>query len=221
MNIVVVGGGTPEKFGNDFVLRARSQGHRVLVISHQQYQDPDLIVADFGQLQSVVDAFKTITNSVDNIDLLLYNSNCPSYPNKVDDFKSTAIVNEKRYSDVLRIHAMIPHAVTVECSKKMQTGSRVVYMTSWSALNFKSSEWADNVGYAGGKAYQTRLMMAFAKYNDRGLTCSAVYPHFDYSDKTKYQGVFDQVYNYIITHDKTYNGKIVGISDPNKINIFN
>ncbi len=221
MNIVVVGGGQPGKFGNDVVLRARSQGHRVLVISHQPYQDPDLAVADFGQVASVIDAFKTVTAGIDTVDLMLYNSNCASYPNKTADFNSTAIVNEERYFDALRIHAVIPHAVTVECSKKMQAGGRVVYMSSWSALNFKNSDWADNVGYAGGKAYQTRLMMAFAKHNDRGLICSAVYPHFDYADKEKYQGVFDQVYNYMTTHDKSYNGKIVGISDANKINIFN
>jgi nucleoside-diphosphate-sugar epimerase len=55
MNIVVIGGGKPGKFGNDFCNRARSEGHDVYVISHKDYgtNDPKHIVADFDNPTSI------------------------------------------------------------------------------------------------------------------------------------------------------------------------
>ena len=41
MNIVVIGGGKPERFGNDFCNRARADGHDVYVISHKDYGTND------------------------------------------------------------------------------------------------------------------------------------------------------------------------------------
>ena len=41
MNIVVFGGGEPGKFGNDFCLLARQQGHNVFILSHRDYATGD------------------------------------------------------------------------------------------------------------------------------------------------------------------------------------
>jgi hypothetical protein len=223
MNIIVVGGATPKKFGNDFVNLARSHGHRVMVIAHEDpgYSDSDMQIADFSQVSSVIDALNNVTAGVDNIDIMLYNSNKPSYPRRPKDYSSLGSVNEQEYVSSLMIHAIIPHALGIECQKKMSAGSKLVFMSSWSALDFKNSFGTDNVGYTGGKAFQTRLMTAFAHHNDKDILCTAIYPHFDYSNLEHYKGVANKVYDYIISFGKEFNGKIVGISNPDKLNILN
>jgi hypothetical protein len=51
MNIVVIGGGEPGKFGNDFCIRAKREGHNVFILSHQDYstQDPQHYYTDFSE----------------------------------------------------------------------------------------------------------------------------------------------------------------------------
>jgi hypothetical protein len=223
MNILVVGGATPGKFGNDFVNQARSQGHRVLVIAHADpgYHDSDLQVANFNQVSSVTEAFGKLTADVDNIGIMLYNSNKPSYPRRPQDYSSQGTVDEQEYFSSLMLHAVIPHALGIECQKKMSAGGKLVFMSSWSALDFKNNLGTDNVGYTGGKAFQTRLMTAFAHHNDRGLLCSAIYPHFDYANPEHYTKVANKVYEFIITFGREHHGKIVGISNPDRLNVLN
>ena len=215
MNIVVVGGGKPGKFGNDFCNRARSEGHDVYVISHKDYgtNDPKHIVADFDNVNDFLDKFKNLTNHLEKIDLLLYNSNAHSYPGRPDELQSTGSVSTEKWEKALRFHVVIPHAISLEALKKMTKGSGIVFMTSGMSYDLSRKDWTANVGYAGFKGMQNHLMIGLAKNNDKGAIVTCLSPHFPYDNAEKYSMVLNHAYNYITTLTEESNGKIRGIWD--------
>jgi hypothetical protein len=117
MNIIVVGGGTTNRFGNDFVVRAKTEGHTVRVLSHRSSKDSNT-TTNFLNLEETVSKFKSITEELPVIDILIYNSN---YKGHLDDkklFTSQAILKEKLYLYGFYVHAIVPHALSVESLKK-------------------------------------------------------------------------------------------------------
>jgi len=215
MNIVVIGGGSPGKFGNDFCNRARSEGHDVYVISHKDYgtNDPKHVVADFSNEDNVKQTFLNLTKDLEKIDLFLYNSNACHYPGRPDELQSTAIISKTKWVEALTMHVVIPHILAIASLKKMTTGSGIVFMTSGMSYDLKRKEWTSNVGYAGLKGVQNHLMIGLAHDNDKGAIATCVSPHFPYDNAENYNMVFNHVYNYITTLTEESNGKIRGIWD--------
>jgi hypothetical protein len=215
MNIVVIGGGKPGKFGNDFCNRARNEGHNVYVISHKDYgtNDPKHVVAPFNNVVDFLEAFKNLTKDLDTIDILLYNSNAHSYPGRPDELQSTGNVSPEKWIQALTLNVIIPHAVSLEALKKMSKGSGIVFMTSGMSYDLKRKEWTANVGYAGLKGVQNHLMIGLANHNDKGAVVTCVSPHFPYDNAEKYSMVLNHTYNYITSLTEESNGKIRGIWD--------
>jgi hypothetical protein len=215
MNIVVIGGGKPGKFGNDFCNRARSEGHDVYVISHKDYgtNDPKHIVADFSSEVSIKQSFLSLTKDLEKIDLFLYNSNAHHYPGRPDELQSTATISKEKWVEALTMHVVIPHVLAIESLKKMTAGCGIVFMTSGMSYDLKRKEWTSNVGYAGLKGMQNHLMIGLAHNNDKGAIATCVSPHFPYDNAENYSMVFNHVYNYITTLTEESNGKIRGIWD--------
>lgn len=215
MNIVVIGGGKPGKFGNDFCNRARNEGHDVYVISHKDYgtNDPKHIVADFNDSVKFLDSFKKLTEQLDNIDILLYNSNAHSYPGRPDELQSTGSVSDDKWVKALTFNVIIPHSISLEALKKMNKGSSIVFMTSGMSYDLSRKDWTANVGYAGFKGMQNHLMIGLAYHNDKGAIVTCISPHFPYDNAEKYSMVFGHAYNYITTLTEESNGKIRGIWD--------
>ena len=87
MNIVVVGGGTRGKFGNDFVVRARNEGHNVVIISHKSNNTNDQFqfITDYSSVEAVVETFTEATKNFDKIDIMIYNVNVGAYPSFGDN----------------------------------------------------------------------------------------------------------------------------------------
>lgn len=215
MNIVVIGGGKPGKFGNDFCNRARSEGHDVYVISHKDYgtNDPKHIVADFSNEDNIRQSFVTLTKDLDKIDLFLYNSNAHHYPGRPDELQSTATISKEKWVEAFTMHVIIPHVLAIESLKKMTTGCGIVFMTSGMSYDLKRKEWTSNVGYAGLKGMQNHLMIGLAHNNDKGAIATCVSPHFPYEDAEKYSMIFNHTYDYITSLTEESNGKIRGIWD--------
>jgi NAD(P)-dependent dehydrogenase (short-subunit alcohol dehydrogenase family) len=210
MNIVVFGGGEPGKFGNDFCLRARQQGHNVFILSHRDYAtgDPQHAHVDCNDRQLVVEAFNRLTQSIDHIDIFVYNGKMNGYPSDLNEFTSNAKVSSFSWHSNLYITVILAHVLSVEALKKMSAGSKIVFLTTRMALEFERTDYTEYAGYAGIKAAQTHLMIALAHHNDRGAFVSSVSPHFQYDNRPKYESVFRRVYDYILGFDQTQNGKI-------------
>jgi NAD(P)-dependent dehydrogenase (short-subunit alcohol dehydrogenase family) len=210
MNIVVFGGGEPGKFGNDFCNLARSQGHNVFILSHRDYAtgDPQHAHVDCNDRHLVVKALNRLTQSIDHIDIFVYNGRMDGYPSEPQNFTSNAMVSTQAWNNNLYITVILAHVLSVEVLKKMSAGSKIVFLTTRMALEFERTEYTEYAGYAGIKAAQTHLMISLAHHNDRGAFVSSVSPHFQYDNRPKYEVVFRRVYDYILEFDQTQNGKI-------------
>lgn len=210
MNIVVFGGGEPGKFGNDFCNLAQQQGHNVFILSHRDYAtgDPQHAHVDCNQRELVVEAFNRLTQSINNIDIFLYNGRMDGYPGNIEDFKSTANVSSQAWNNNLYITVILAHVLSIEALKKMSAGSKIVFLTTGMAVKFDRTDYTEMAGYAGIKAAQTHLMISLAHHNDRAAIACSISPHFPYEDRTAYNIVFRKVYDYILEFDQTQNGKI-------------
>lgn len=207
-NCIVVGGGEQNKFGNDLVRRLREEGNRVYTISHKHYDDPLSATANFSSIDDVVAKFKEVSESMDTIDLLVYNTNPIGYPNTTDSYTSTAKVNPKLYYHGFNIHVVLPHMIVVEALKKMNENSKIVFMVTECIFQKERTEFTDKVGYYGGKAYQHQLMLALSNYNDKNAIVTSVSPYFDYNDRKKYTECFSEVYDYILNCDESSRGTV-------------
>ena len=221
MNIVVIGGGEPGKFGNDFCKRARSEGHTVFILSHRDYhnQDPLHHHADFTKPDAVVDAFNKLTENIDQIDLFVFNTNKGGGPGHLSDFKSTASINIDSYNTGIYYTVILPHLLTIEAFKKMSTGSRFVFLSTRMALEYKRTMYTEMAAYAGTKAYQIHLMIALSNHNDKGVIGTTVCPHFPYDEPDNYKKVFDMTYTYILNFKK--NANVEFIAHFENFHIFN
>lgn len=215
MNIVVFGGGEPDKFGSDFCNLAREQGHDVFVLSHKDYAtgDPNHAHTDINERQYVVEAFNQLTQSIDHIDIFLYNGHMDGYPSYPDHFKSTAHVSSELWYNNLYLTCILAHVLSIEALKKMSQNSKIVFLTTGMATDFERTDYTSMAGYAGIKAAQNHLMIALAHHNDRGALVSSISPHFPYEDRPAYAKVLASVYANILEFDSTQNGKIKVIHD--------
>ena len=214
MNVVIIGGGAPNKFGNDLALRMRNDGHNVYIVSHRDYNTghPHDIKANFNTTQGVVDAFNTVTKDVNIIDMILFNSNAGSYPCDENSFTSTSVVDLKRWEENIRLACHIPHVLGVEALKRMNENSKIIFMISYMAVLFNRKEYTSYAGYAGNKAMQAHMMRAFAEHNDKGAIATAIAPHFTYDNPEIYKQTFEVVYNYIINSTIKDTSKIMYVN---------
>ncbi len=205
MNIVVVGGGTFGRFGNNFVRQAKADGHVVRVLSHRTNDDTDATLT-FLTAEDAVTKFNSITQDLDTIDVLLYNSTYKGYPDDPSTFTSNGKIKDKVYVHGFYVHVIIPHALSIEALKKMTADSKILFMTTDVIYDRERNNNLYKLAYYGGKAYQHQLMLALAEHNDKQATVSSISPMFDYEDKTNYDRTFDVVYKHIF--GPTQNGKV-------------
>jgi NAD(P)-dependent dehydrogenase (short-subunit alcohol dehydrogenase family) len=212
MNIVVIGGGEPGKFGHDFCSQARAHGHNVCVLSHKKYDTCDSrhMYADFADPDNVRSKFLELTAPLDQIDLFVYCTNNGAYPDKVTSLASTGHVDRNAWQYSMDVHVVIPHMLSLEALKKMNESCAIVYMTTGLSYDFsnKTYEYSKYVGYAGLKGAQNHLMIGLADHNDKGAIVTSVASHFMYDQPARYRIIFDQVYEYMTTLTKANTGKI-------------
>jgi hypothetical protein len=205
MNIVIVGGGTPGHFGNDFVNRAKLEGHAVRVLSHRTSKDTNERI-NFLDVEGAVSKFKCVTEDFNKIDILLYNSVYKGIPDSDVHFTSKGTFSEKLYVYGFYVNVIVPHRLSVEALKKMDNNSKILFMTTDVIYDREREENLCKLSYYGGKAYQHQLMLALADCNDKSATVSSISPYFNYEDKAEYKKAFEEVYAHIFS--KTKNGKV-------------
>ena len=214
MNILVIGGGKPGRFGKDFCDRARIDGHSVYVISHRDYGtgDPKQISADFNNPSSVVDAFRTVMHGVDHLDIMLYNSSAYGYPIVANEFRSTTTVDIQKHYLNYNVYVLCPHLLSIEALKIMDKNSKIIFLTTGLTLSRmweeENSDFTRLAGYIGGKAFQNYLMIALANHNNKEVTVTSLSPHFDYNNIDAYQHSLELTYNFIFNIEARDNGKI-------------
>lgn len=218
-NIVVVGGGTPNKIGNDFVKRAKEEGHNVIVISHKDhgYDNEDFLWIDFkkqyyNNFDIVMDK---IRDRFEKIDIIFFNQNGRFYPGIEDELFSPP--NTQIYTEGLNLHVIVPHKIITSLLPNLYDGSKVVFTSSTMVFELNRKNYTEGAGYAGLKGYATHLMYSLAMNRPKKITFSSIFPHYTYDDPEKYKLQLWNVYNYVLEHDDSYNGKLVSqMGDPGR-----
>lgn len=209
MNIVVLGGGKPGKFGNDFVNKARQEGHRVIVLSHKDYAtgvNDDMIIS-YHNLDATKEVLAKVAIEMPSIDIMLFNQNGGGYPDSVEDLFSEP--NTQYYANTLQAHVVMPHLLVACLYANLKEGSKVVFMSSTMAFEYQREHYLSGVGYPSGKSFATHLMSSMARSRTKPVTFSAICPFFIYNDRNLYTQAFENLYKHIFEHDDNSNGKIV------------
>lgn len=209
-NIIIFGGGAPgtNRFGSQFVKKARDEGHRVINVSHQDYNTgnaDDMYISyyDMEQTKSVVEKIK---ESMSVVDILYFNQNGEAYPHEETDIFSEPSV--LKYNNLLQTIIIIPHYVISKLyPDNLIEGSKVLFASSCMAFQYKRTSAPSAVGYPGGKSLLTHFMASAARCRAKKVTFSAICPGFVYSNSL-YDKCFEITYNYILNHNDSSNGKI-------------
>lgn len=214
MNILVIGGGAKGRFGNDFVNRARDDGHRVLVVSHKDhgYDNEDHVVADFNSTEDVMQTVENLLSKIDKLDIFLYNTVAGAGPWIPEHFQSTSkFFPESDWLFNLRVNVIIPNNLSIIALKKMSKGSKLVFMTTGRSYYIEDTSDPHIPSYYGGKAFQNHIMIGFGMYNDKGAIASSITGHFDYPNPEVYRILFEKAYQHVMNLDESHNGKVIPI----------
>ena len=208
-NILVVGAGTPNKFGHQFVEKARAEGNRVIVFSHKNHNtgNTDDRYINYSNINQIKDKCVELRNEVSVIDIILFNQVGSGYPDNI-----TQLFNEPNlfeYHQTIDSAVAIPHLIIASLYNNLIVGSKVVYMGSTMALEYEREHYVSGVGYPSAKSFAMHLISAMARCRTKEVTFSSICPYFLYDQPEVYKHIFEQTYNYILTHDDSVNGKVV------------
>lgn len=208
-NILVIGAGNPAKFGSQFVKKARNEGHRVIVFSHIDHKTnhPDDRYINYNDIGQVKNSCEAISTDLPIIDIILFNQNGSGYPSSTKELFSEPNIIE--YNQTIARAVTIPHLIIAKLYNNLTTGSRVVYMGSTMALEYEREHYVSGVGYPSAKSFAMHLISSMARCRTKEVTFSSMCPYFLYDQPDEYKKVFEQTYNYILTHDDSVNGKLV------------
>ena len=208
-NILVVGGGTPDKFGNQFVNKARDDGNRVIDFSHKDHNTNhiDDRYINYDDIKQVKSKCVELANELPVIDIIVFNQNGSGYPGSATQlFKEP---NPIEYTQTIARAVTIPHLIIASLYENLIAGSKVVYMGTTMALNYEREFYPELAGYPGAKSFGMHLISAMARCRTKEITFSCMCPYFLYDKPELYTHIFNQTCSYILTHDDSVNGKIV------------
>lgn len=219
-NILVFGGGSPNKFGNMFVTEARKAGHTVINVSHKDYgtDHPDDLVLYYRN--NNIKGLETISNKIlekfqTKIHLILFNQNPTAYPFTVGELRK--LPSTRYYYDLIYGHIMVPHYILSVLDCRLDERSKVMFMASMMAWNYNADSAA--VGYPGIKSMLAHMMKKLSKSRIKKVTYSMVHPNLGYNEPNFYETTFQPLYDHILNHDDTYNGKIINMFNEQKYDV--
>jgi len=215
-HIVITGGGSPGKFGNDFALKARSEGHRVTIFSHRDYNTnhPDDHVLDYFNYEKSKQTLQQVKENLGPIDVLYFNHNGGCFPYKDEELLSEPDIF--RYNISLHSAVCIPHLMVVLFNDNLVDGARVVFTSSTIMYELHYPKGASGVGYAGQRAWATYLMRGFANTRTRNITYSGLSPYINYDDRQHYANTLIKTYDHVLNHDDSFNGCIAHLHAGNR-----
>lgn len=210
-NILILGGGAPgtSRFGNQFVQKARSEGHRVINLSHKDYSTGNIddIYIDYYDLDQAKSVIEKVKESMPIVDVLYFNQNGEGYPHDEEDIFSEPW--PLKYHNLIQTTLVIPHLLISKLyPNNLVEGSRVLFASSHMAFQYERTYYPSAVGYPGGKSFVTHFMASAARCRTKKVTFSAICPAFLYDDPKLYADAFRITYDYILNHDDSANGKI-------------
>lgn len=217
MNIIIIGGG--RKFGRHASEEFIKKGHNVFVMSHTQYENmlPNHVAADFSNTEDVLAKFNLLCASIDTIDVFLYLTRWVepySYQDQADMFTSSnnIVDTEAEWVHATRFSTAIPHRLILQALPKMDSTSRIIFLTSGLSLTWNNDPAHVRYAmYAAAKAAQNFLMKALAHHNGKNAIVCSISTHFPLQedDPEGYVIRANDIVDLISTTNLSHNGQVV------------
>jgi short-subunit dehydrogenase len=121
------------------------------------------------------------------------------------------ISNESKWIYAIRLNASIPHDLVCHALPKMDSNSKVIFMTTGISLSIrdKNNDFSHLAIYAGTKAAQNFLMRALAFHNDKNVVMCSISTHFPDESTEEYVNKVEEIFHLINAVDISNNGQIV------------
>lgn len=221
MNIIIAGGGTPNRLGNMFGIHAQEQNHNVISLSHEQHPENILetIVCDFHDHLNVGAAFQEAVNRLGTVDLLLYCTRSDAhYHSDISQYSlDSENLDVKQYRDALTTNVIIPHKIML-IAHKLNLPMHIVFFTTHLTLPTSSyklvGDAKQHTTYIGCKSWQVQLMRGITGL-DTSVTASAFAVHFDWGVDNQHK--IDHLYDILANHRNKVSGKVISMLELDQV----
>lgn len=219
-NIIITG--TSRGIGYEMALQFANSGYNVLAISrktpqilieHENITCLPIDIADENQLQEVGEFISKIWNKVD---VLIHNAGALLHKNFTE-------ITTQEFQNIYKVNVFAVAELTKICIPFMEKGSHVVTISSMGGIQ-GSMKFAGLSAYSSSKGAVITLSELLAEeYKEKGIAFNVLalgsvntemlqeaFPGYEAPLSAKEMA--DYIYNFALTGNKYYNGKVLQVS---------
>ncbi|WP_396180520.1 SDR family NAD(P)-dependent oxidoreductase [Flavobacterium sp.] len=219
-NIIITG--TSSGIGYEMALQFANAGHYVLAISrktpqnlidHENITCLAIDISDENQLQQVSDF---LSKTWKNVDVLIHNAGSLLHKNFTE-------ITTQEFQNIYKVNVFAVAELTKICIPFMENGSHVVTISSMGGIQ-GSVKFAGLSAYSSSKGAVITLSELLAEeYKESGISFNVLalgavntemlkeaFPGYEAPLSAKEMA--DYIYNFALTGNKFYNGKVLQVS---------
>jgi short-subunit dehydrogenase len=219
-NIIITG--TSRGIGYEMALQFANSGYNVLAISrktpqilieHENITCLPIDIADENQLQEVG---KFISKTWNKVDVLIHNAGALLHKNFTE-------ITTQEFQNIYKVNVFAVAELTKICIPFMEKGSHVVTISSMGGIQ-GSMKFAGLSAYSSSKGAVITLSELLAEeYKEKGIAFNVLalgsvntemlqeaFPGYEAPLSAKEMA--DYIYNFALTGNKYYNGKVLQVS---------
>lgn len=222
-NIIITG--TSRGIGYELALQFANEGHQVLAISRKtpktllEHKNISCLAVDLSEETEMQKVTDFLSQSWKNVDIVIHNAGSlllkPFTETTQNDFESIYKVNVFGVANLTRV-----------CIPYLQRGSHVVTISSMGGIQ-GSLKFAGLAAYSSSKGAVITLSELLAEeYKEQGISFNVLalgavqtemleeaFP--GYEAPISASGMADYIFNFALTANKFYNGKVLQVSSTN------
>ncbi|UOX34195.1 SDR family oxidoreductase [Flavobacterium sediminilitoris] len=219
-NIVITG--TSRGIGYELALQFANEGHNVLAISRKtpqmliEHKNITCLSIDISNENELKKAEEFISNSWKKVDILINNAGSLLH-------KPFEQITSKEFQNIYKVNVFAVAELTRICIPFMITGSHVITISSMGGIQ-GSMKFAGLAAYSSSKGAVITLSELLAEeYKEKGIAFNVLalgsvntemlqeaFPGYEAPVSAKEMS--DYIYNFALTGNKYYNGKVLQVS---------
>lgn len=219
-NIVITG--TSRGIGYELALQFANEGHNVLAISRKtpqmliEHKNITCLSIDISNENELKKTEEFISNSWKKVDILINNAGSLLH-------KPFEQITSKEFQNIYKVNVFAVAELTRICIPFMTTGSHVITISSMGGIQ-GSMKFAGLAAYSSSKGAVITLSELLAEeYKEKGIAFNVLalgsvntemlqeaFP--GYKAPVSAKEMSDYIYNFALTGNKYYNGKVLQVS---------
>lgn len=219
-NIIITG--TSRGIGYELALQFANEGHQVLAISRKtpkeliEHQNITCLSIDISNPEELLQVEKFITETWKKVNILIHNAGSLLHK------KFTQITSEE-FQNIYKVNVFAVAELTKICIPFMEKGTHVVTISSMGGIQ-GSMKFAGLAAYSSSKGAVITLSELLAEeYKEQGIAFNVLalgavntemlqeaFPGYEAPLSAKEMA--DYIFNFALTGNKYYNGKVLQVS---------